>query len=324
MHADLTFRQERFVYEYLKDQNASAAAARAGYTASNLASAGSELMKNPAIRDRVRLEMQNILAEARCSALDLMKARMRAAHFRVDKVIAPGWQLRPLEEIDEETRLAVEVSTVLRRGVPELRLKQPDRHQALRALERVHEKLERLEQQENRRLEKAGALPTLEEIDAAEVAAEAQRLAAESSEKRQEMSGSAPAAAPLESAVAKKHQELSGCAAVAPVDGAGAESIFAKNDSCLLSPGVMPAAPGRQTAKKDQDFSDSAARAAEAGRARFAEKAKDLSGSGGVRRPRLSPLVASMLAGLRTEGRAAPARGAMRAEEMAGCTAAVG
>ena len=145
MHADLTFRQERFVYEYLKDQNASAAAARAGYTASNLASAGSELMSNPAIRDRVRLEMQNILAEARCSALDLMKARMRAAHFRVAKVIAPGWTLRPLEEIDEETRAALEVSTVLRRGVPELRLKQPDRHKALRALERVHEKLERLE-----------------------------------------------------------------------------------------------------------------------------------------------------------------------------------
>ena len=324
MVATLSFHQERFALEYLKDQNASAAAARAGYTASNLASAGSELMKNPAIRDRVRLEMQNILAEARCTALDLMKARMRAAHFRVDKVIAPGWQLRPLEEIDEETRLALEVSTVLRRGVPELRLKQPDRHQALRALERVHEKLERLEQQENRRLEKAGALPTLEEIDAAEVAAEAQRLAAESSEKRQEMSGSAPAAAPLESAVAKKHQELSGCAAVAPVDDAGAESIFAKKHSCLLSSEFMPVAAGLQTTQKDQDFSGSAARAAEAGRARFAEKAKDLSGSGGVRRPRLSPLVASMLAGLRTEGRAPPPGGALRAEESAGCAAAVG
>ena len=79
MHTPLTFRQERFVFEYLKDQNASAAAARAGYTAKDLASAGSELMKNPAIQDRVRLEMQNILAEARCSAPDLTKARMPVA-----------------------------------------------------------------------------------------------------------------------------------------------------------------------------------------------------------------------------------------------------
>ena len=261
MHATLTFRQERFVFEYLKDQNASAAAARAGYTASNLASAGSELMKSPAIRDRVRLEMQNLLAEAQCSVMDLLKERMRAAHFRVDKVIAPSWKLRPLEEIDEETRQALEVSTVLRRGVPEVRLRQPDRHQALRALERVHEKLERLEQQEYRRLEKAGELPTLEAIEAAEAAAvaeEAQRLAAESSE---------------------KGQELSGCHAVVPADGAGAESIFAKNDSCLLSPGAMSVAPRLQTVKKDQGLSGSAARPAEATRARFAEIPKVLSGS---------------------------------------------
>ncbi len=79
MHTPLTFRQERFVLEYLKDQNASAAAERAGYTAQNLASQGSELMKNPAVRDRVRIEMQNLLAELRCSALELMKQRMRAA-----------------------------------------------------------------------------------------------------------------------------------------------------------------------------------------------------------------------------------------------------
>ena len=40
MITTLTFRQERFVFEYLKDQNASAATARAGYTARNLASQG--------------------------------------------------------------------------------------------------------------------------------------------------------------------------------------------------------------------------------------------------------------------------------------------
>jgi len=48
MQTPLTDRQERFVFEYLKDQNASAAAERAGYTAKNMASQGNELMNNPA------------------------------------------------------------------------------------------------------------------------------------------------------------------------------------------------------------------------------------------------------------------------------------
>ena len=96
MHTPLTFRQERFVLEYLKDQNASAAAARAGYTALNMASQGSELMKMPAVRDRVRVEMASLLAELRCSALELMKQRMRIAFFRVDKMFAHGWEPLPL------------------------------------------------------------------------------------------------------------------------------------------------------------------------------------------------------------------------------------
>ena len=81
MHSPLTDRQERFVLEYLKDHNAGAAAGRAGYTARNLAAQGCELMNNPAVRHRVRAGMQSLLAEMRCSALSLMRHRMRAAFF---------------------------------------------------------------------------------------------------------------------------------------------------------------------------------------------------------------------------------------------------
>ena len=67
MHSTpLTFRQERFVVEFLKDQNASAAAARAGYTAKNMASQGNELMRNPAVRERVRVEMDAPATFALC------------------------------------------------------------------------------------------------------------------------------------------------------------------------------------------------------------------------------------------------------------------
>ena len=144
MDTPLTFRQERFVFEYLKDQNASAAAARAGYTAKNMAAQGSELISNPAIRERVRMELQGLLAEIDCSPLALMQERMRAAFFRAGNMLGPGWELLAPDQMEPETRAALEVTTVMRKSGPEVRLKQPDRDRALRALERVHERLEKL------------------------------------------------------------------------------------------------------------------------------------------------------------------------------------
>jgi len=188
MHAVLTDRQERFVFEYLKDQNASAAAARAGYTAKNLAQQGNELMNNPAVRERVRLEMQSLLAEVRCSALELMKQRMRAAFLDPRKLFSNGWEPLALEELDEETRAALEVSTVMRKNGPVVRVKQMDRSRALRALEKVHERLDRLNEQHWAKLEREGKVMSLAEIDA--------------------MDAQEPQASPVD--FAKKHQVLSG------------------------------------------------------------------------------------------------------------------
>ncbi|MDB5807355.1 MAG: hypothetical protein JWN73_4677 [Betaproteobacteria bacterium] len=191
MDTQLTFRQERFVFEYLKDQNASAAAARAGYTAKNLAAQGSELMSNPAVRDRVRMEMQGMLSELRCSAVELMKQRMRAAFFDAGKLLR-GWEPIALEELDEETRRAVEVSTIMRKSGPEVRVKQPDRNRALRALEKVLERLERLNAQCYAQLERAGEIPSLEELERMaeedDARAVAEKSASGISEKRPEVS----------------------------------------------------------------------------------------------------------------------------------------
>ena len=235
MDTTLTFRQERFVFEYLKDQNASASAARAGYTAKNIAAQGNELMSNPAVRDRVRFEMQSLLAEIRCSALELMKQRMRAAFFDAGKLLR-GWDPIPLEELDEETRRAVEVKTVTRKSGPVVHVKQPDRHRALRALEKVHERLDRLNEQHYAKLEKAGQIPSLEEIERrADEAIAAERAEVEAAvgdisqepqvlsgsemgagtramlflEKPMVFSGSAPAGA---TQISEKHQVLSGSA----------------------------------------------------------------------------------------------------------------
>jgi phage terminase small subunit len=190
MSASLTFRQERFALEYLKDQNASAAAARAGYQAKNMAAQGHELLNIPAIRDRIRMEMDAMLAEIRCSAFALMKQRMKAAFFDAGKLFKGGWELRAPEELDAETRSAVEVTSVTRKSGPVVRMKQPDRDRALRALEKVHERLEKLNEAHYAALEKAGKLPTLEEIEAMD-AGEAPVQPVENTEKCRVLSGSA-------------------------------------------------------------------------------------------------------------------------------------
>lgn len=158
-------RHLRFVTEYLKDLNAGAAAARAGYSEKSSASTAVALMKNEAIRDRIRIELESLLAEARCTSLALIKERMAAAFFRADKMFGEGFEPLAPGEMEEATRNAVEVSTVLRKSGPVVRIKQPDRDRALRALERVHERLDRLNEQHYAKLKKEGRVPTLEEIE---------------------------------------------------------------------------------------------------------------------------------------------------------------
>lgn len=50
----LTFRQESFVTEYLKDRNATQAAIRAGYSAKSAPGTSFQLMHNPNVISRIR------------------------------------------------------------------------------------------------------------------------------------------------------------------------------------------------------------------------------------------------------------------------------
>jgi len=273
MVTTLTFRQERFVFEYLKDQNASAAAQRSGYTAQNMASQGNDLMKNPAVRDRVRIEMQNLLAELRCSALELMKQRMRAAFFRAERMFGEGGEPLAVEEMEAETRQAVEVRTVLRKNGAATYVKQPDRDRALRALEKAHERLERLNEQYYAQLEKAGAVPSLEEIEAMDgggVRAQAEAPANQIPEKPQVLSGSAVS----DSCRTACFDKLS-------TNGVGGGSAFFPEKDQVLSGREEKAASTepRVFLKKPQVLSGSVAAPAEAG-IKFSEKHKVLSGSG--------------------------------------------
>lgn len=52
--SELTDKQERFVVEYVRDFNATRAAIAAGYSVKTAASIGSENLRKPEIRDRIR------------------------------------------------------------------------------------------------------------------------------------------------------------------------------------------------------------------------------------------------------------------------------
>jgi hypothetical protein len=150
----LTDRQQRFVFEYLKDQNASAAAERAGYSARSRASQAGVLMGMPAVRECIRIEMASLMAELRLSALDLMKERMRAAFFRAGKLFDASGRLLGFEEMEVEVRDSLVISGGWGKGDPLVRFRQPNREPALRALERVHERLEKLNEAHYAALEK--------------------------------------------------------------------------------------------------------------------------------------------------------------------------
>ena len=215
MESPLTDRQLRFVFEYLQDQNASAAAVRAGYSEKTRASQASDLMKIPAVRERIRVELESLLAELRCSALALMKERMRAAFFRAEKMFGAGWEMLPLEEMEPETRAALQVSAVLRKSGPVIRMRQPDRDRALRALEKVHERLEKLNEQYYAQLERAGAVPSLEEIEAMDAGGEP-GSADDFSKITQVLSGSGAGRDAAAANFSDKTQVLSGWAGAGP------------------------------------------------------------------------------------------------------------
>ena len=60
MQKELNLKQQRFVIEYLKDQNATRAATRAGYSRHTAYSIGSELLRKPEIKEAILSKMSKV------------------------------------------------------------------------------------------------------------------------------------------------------------------------------------------------------------------------------------------------------------------------
>ena len=132
----LTDRQERFVYEYLIDQNASAAAQRAGYSAKTRGAQAAELMKMPLVRERIAIELQDLYARLKVTAFDLLQQQARIAFFDPRKLFKQGKAV-PLDELDEDMVTVLQVSyRENAKGQMLRQVRHPSRQSALAALER--------------------------------------------------------------------------------------------------------------------------------------------------------------------------------------------
>lgn len=214
MHANLSDRQLRFVFEYLLDQNACAAAVRAGYSRHSRKSAAHSLMGNPAVLEAIRVELQGLVAEAGCSVVALVKERARGAFFRAGEMFGAGWDVLAPDEMGAETRAALQVSVAWRGGEPTVRLRQPDRDKALRALERLHERLEEASERYYATLEEEDLLAEVEALER-EVGEVEAALAEVSDVKVSAVEVNAVKVSAVEEAAGERARGLAGVAGVA-------------------------------------------------------------------------------------------------------------
>jgi len=137
MHRPLNNRQERFVFEYLKDQNASAAAIRAGYSTRTKGTHAAALLRHPQVAERIRLALADMYAGLEITAINLLRQQARIAFFNPLKLFDATGKPLPLAELDPETASVLTVHYDDRAsGEWMRRVRQPSRQQALAALER--------------------------------------------------------------------------------------------------------------------------------------------------------------------------------------------
>jgi len=174
----LTDRQERFIHEYLIDQNARQAALRCGYAPSSCAQQASVMMKDPRIKARVREGLDALFERLDITAERVLGERARAAFFDpLSLVDAQGLPV-PLDELGPEVKSALVISYQTKNGVPVLRVRHVNRNPALAVLERRLAQLEELRREQAQAEAEARIEQAEAEETARQVAAFEERMAA--------------------------------------------------------------------------------------------------------------------------------------------------
>ena len=78
----ISSKQKRFVIEYCKDWNATAAAKRAGYPAASAHNAGHRLLRRPAVRAAIRERQDRVAQAALLDEVEIVRGLLREARYQ--------------------------------------------------------------------------------------------------------------------------------------------------------------------------------------------------------------------------------------------------
>lgn len=124
----LTPKQKRFVDEYLQDRNATAAAGRAGYNPDW----GRHLYAKPHIREEIDRRTERIAEQADVAAADVIRELGRIAFSDIRKLYDEHGNLKPVNELDDDTAATLAGIEVEEQGVR--KVKRYDKPKALELL----------------------------------------------------------------------------------------------------------------------------------------------------------------------------------------------
>lgn len=132
----LNDRQARFVAEYLKDMNATAAYKRAGYTAKGNAAEvnAARLLRNAQVQAEVAKRTQKLMGKLEISVERVLRERARLAFLDPRKLVDANGKPLGVHELDEDTAAAVAGFETERGRITKLKLASKDA--SLTALEK--------------------------------------------------------------------------------------------------------------------------------------------------------------------------------------------
>lgn len=107
MTKDLTPKQQRFVEEYLVDLNATQAAIRAGYSSRTACEQASRLLANVKVSEAIAEARKKLAEKTGITQERVLKEYARIAFLDIRKAFDEEGQLRPVQELDDDTAAAI-------------------------------------------------------------------------------------------------------------------------------------------------------------------------------------------------------------------------
>lgn len=102
----LTAKQRRFVVEYSKDENATQAAIRAGYSEGGAAQTGHHLLRNPKIQEALREGVMAGLDASELDIEDIMRVVAAVITFDPATILDDNGETLPISQWPEQARMA--------------------------------------------------------------------------------------------------------------------------------------------------------------------------------------------------------------------------